>query len=310
MINKLMDMKKEETSFNGFYRGIVKNVDDPLKAGRVKIKIYPMFDGVLDDHLPWAIPADPSFGGTSNVGGINVPIVESHVFVFFENGDFRFPVYFASAPAIKNDIPDTPKLSREDDGTVAAIDAAKSTGVSTASGGTWDEPASAYAAVYPNNRVYRSANGVIIEIDDTTNNVRFHIYHPSGTREEIDNTGNKTEHVAAKKTTVIVGDNNIQVQGNVDLTTGGSWGVNVGTTGKIKTAGTCDIEAGGNTTITVTGDATITASGNAKVNATKFITACPSEFNNGTIPVLIESSPCLILQTPHVAGSTTVKAPV
>ena len=334
MFNKLLDIKKEEMVFNGFYRGIVKNINDPLKAGRIRVKIYPLFENVFDNDLPWAIPADTSFGGAANVGGINVPILESHVFVFFENGDHRFPVYFAAAPAIQNDIPDVPTLSREDDGTVAAINAAKSSAVATASGGSWDEPASAYAAVYPQNRVYRSEKGIIVEIDDTADNIRFHVYHPSGTRTEIDNAGNKVEHIKATKTTVIVGNDNIHVQGNHDTTTDGTHGINIGTNGKIKVGGTYDIDVTGNTTITVagtttinsTGDATvhsdgkaivtsggdteITATGNAKVNATKFITACPSEFNNGTIPVIIESSPCLITQTPHVAGSTTVKAPV
>ena len=119
MFNPLLDTEKEEIKFTGFYRGIVVANDDPLKSGRVRVRVFPMFQDVTDiETLPWAIPADPSFGGYANVGSINVPVVDSHVFVFFENSDFRFPVYFAGAPAIQNDSPDVPTLSREDDGSI------------------------------------------------------------------------------------------------------------------------------------------------------------------------------------------------
>ena len=241
MFNRVFDLEKHTDKFDGFYRGVVIDVSDPKKSGRIRIKVYPMFDGVADGVLPWAIPADSTFGGSANIGSINVPIVGSHVFCFFENGDFRFPVYFASAPAIQNDVPDVPTLSREDDGTVAAINSARSQGVSTAFGGTWNEPVSAYAPVYPQNKVFRTEKGIVIEIDDTTDNVRFHVYHPSGTRFEVDDSGNLTEHVSATKTTVIINDDNVEVKGNQNTTVGSNHGVKVGANGKLVIAGNYDI---------------------------------------------------------------------
>ena len=241
MFNRVFDLEKHTDRFDGFYRGVVIDVADPKESGRIRIKVYPMFESVADDVLPWAIPADSTFGGSANVGSINVPIVGSHVFCFFENGDFRFPVYFASAPAIQNDVPDVPTLSRKDDGTVAAINSARSQGVSTAFGGTWNEPVSAYAAVYPQNKVFRSEKGIVVEIDDTTDNIRFHVYHPSGTRFEVDNTGNLVEHVSATKTTVIINDDNVEVKGNQNTTVSGSHGIKVGTNGKLVIAGNYDI---------------------------------------------------------------------
>jgi type VI secretion system secreted protein VgrG len=266
----MYDISKKRNSinlrFDGIYRGEVVDVEDPLFAARVRVKVHPMFSKIESPTaIPWAVVGDPSFGGIPNFGSIQVPPIGAHVWVFFENGDWRYPVYFAGAPAISDGVPDYPTLSREDDGTVEAINAATSKGVTTASGGSWDEPDSAYAAVYPNNRVFRSQKGILIEIDDTDDNVRFHVYHPSGTRTEVDNDGNTVEHVSAKKTTVIVGDNNIEVQGNQDTTTGGSWGVNVGSSGHIKTSGTMTIDAGGTTEINVTGACTVEASGNCDV---------------------------------------------
>lgn len=243
MYDKAVNSKSFDTRFDGFYRAIVIDNNDPKEAGRVKVKVFPMFNGVSNSDLPWAIPADPSFGGISNRGSINVPDINSHVFVFFENGDHRFPVYFAGAPAIENGEPDVPTLSRKDDGTVQSINSNLSSNVPTASGGSWNEPSSAYNPSYPNNRVFRSKNGVIIEIDDTDGNVRFHIYHPSGTRTEIDNSGNKVEHVNATKTTVVVGDDNIEVKGKHDMTVNGTWGVRILSSGKIVADGTIDITA-------------------------------------------------------------------
>jgi len=271
--NQLVDREKSTDRFDGFYRGVVIDVSDPTESGRIRIKVYPMFEHVDDDVLPWAIPADSTFGGSANVGSAAVPIVNSHVFCFFENGDFRYPVYFASAPAIQNDVPDIPTLSRKDDGTVVAINAARSQNVSDAFGGTWSEPVSAYAATYPKNKVFRSETGIIIEIDDTPNNVRFHVYHPSGTRTEVDNSGNTVEHVAATKTTVIIGDDNIEVKGDQNTTVGGSHGVKVGSNGKVDIIGSYDITVGATCTINVTGNTTLTTplatiNGNVQVNGT------------------------------------------
>ena len=267
MYNQLVDREKSTDRFDGFYRGIVVDVSDPTESGRIRIQVFPMFSGVAADVLPWAIPADSTFGGSANVGSINVPIVDSHVFCFFENGDFRHPVYFASAPAIQNDVPDVPTLSREDDGTVAAINTAASKGVSTAFGGSWDEPDSAYAPVYPKNKVFRSETGIVIEIDDTPDNVRFHVYHPSGTRTEVDNAGNETEHVKATKTTVVIGDDNIEVKGNQNTTTGAEHGVKVGTNGKVDVGSNYDINVGSNCSITTGGTVTISAGGAVTVTA-------------------------------------------
>ena len=258
MHNNLLDNDKKTTTYDGFYRGIVVDTNDPLQSGRIQIRVYPMFKGVLDADLPWAIKADPEFGGAANVGGSRVPEIGAHVYVFFESGDHRYPVYFAGAPAIQAGEPDIPQLSREDDNTVSSINSNRSTGVTTASGGSWSEPQSAYNPTYPHNKVYRSASGVIIEIDDTDGNTRLHLYHPSGTRHETDNSGNLVEHVEATKTTVIVGDDNIHVQGKHDTTVDGSHGIRIGTNGQVT--------VGGNYTITVTGNATVNASGNVVVS--------------------------------------------
>lgn len=257
------------TEFNGFYRGIVVNNNDPLKNGRVRVRIYPMFSGVHADELPWAIYADPNMGGTSNIGSINVPKVNSHVFCFFENGDYRYPVYFSAAPAIENGVPDSPKLARESDTTVTSINTNAQKNVPKASGGSWSEPDSAYATTYPNNAVYRSKSGITIEIDDTPNNVRFHVYHPSGTREEIDNNGNRITHTKGNSYDVVIGNSNVYVKGSDSVTVDGSLDVYCKQVATIKVDGNVNLDVGGNMATTVDGNYDITVTGNYKVVANR-----------------------------------------
>ena len=210
-------MFNEEKLF-GFRRAIVTENNDPKKAGRIRVKVMPEFVGVKDERCPWATMADPSMGGLSNRGGSNIPEKGAHVWVFFENGDHRFPVYFAGAPAMTEEAgADLPKLSRESTSDVDDINRRRMTGVEMAEGGTWDEPESAYQASYPHNHVFRSKAGIVIEMDDTPEGVRLHVLHPSGSRSEIDNDGNKVDHIQGDSTLVVVGAKKVSIDTTLDL---------------------------------------------------------------------------------------------
>ena len=101
-------------------RGLVVDDKDPRDVGRIKVRvkgIYP--DGIPVDDLPWAIPTTAVFrsGGdnsrtsmsddaaiengfaSTGTGGIfSVPRVGNHVWVFFDQGNHMYPVYWAMAP--------------------------------------------------------------------------------------------------------------------------------------------------------------------------------------------------------------------
>lgn len=231
----------DEYQFHGFYRAIVIDNNDPLKSGRVKVKVMPMFGGVNDDALPWAILADASMGNIDS-GHVNIPEINSHVFVFFENGDHRYPVYFASTPSIQNGVPDIPQITREADQSVTNINSNAESGISTAGGGSWNEPNSAHATEYPNNHVIKTKNGLMIELDDTDGQIRLHFYHPSGSREEIDNDGNRVIHTTNNRYTVTISNDMTYVKGNSDETIDGNKGIKVG--------GTLDIVVDGDVNIT------------------------------------------------------------
>lgn len=53
------NFEKPKFTFNGIYRGLVEDNDDPLDAGRVKVRIFGIHDTEKTpiDKLPWAYPA-------------------------------------------------------------------------------------------------------------------------------------------------------------------------------------------------------------------------------------------------------------
>lgn len=74
--------------FYGKYRGLVSDVDDPEKIGRVKAKV-PEVLGDLDS--PWALPCAP-FAGPGE-GLFAIPPVGAGVWIEFEAGDPSRPIW-------------------------------------------------------------------------------------------------------------------------------------------------------------------------------------------------------------------------
>lgn len=81
---------------HGLFAGIVEDTTDPLEMGRCRIRV-PDVDG--DEHstptdlLSWAMPCFPSFS-------FNVPQVGDAVWVTYQGGDTRYPVYLGWFPSI------------------------------------------------------------------------------------------------------------------------------------------------------------------------------------------------------------------
>ena len=109
--NTLEHEQIKTEKYTGFYRGIVVDDEDPDEGGRIKVRVHPMFssEDIKDEDLPWAVPADAIIQGAAiDEGAVTIPHVDSHVFIFFEDGDIYQPVYFAAARSISTE-PDGPK---------------------------------------------------------------------------------------------------------------------------------------------------------------------------------------------------------
>jgi hypothetical protein len=74
--------------------GEVVDIADPLKSGRVKVKVYGKFDQIPTEHIPWAYPANSMTAGSATGGGFfSVPKMGSLVAIRFDNGNIYHPEY-------------------------------------------------------------------------------------------------------------------------------------------------------------------------------------------------------------------------
>ena len=97
-------MEQINTNFSLFYRGVVVDVEDPLRLGRARIRI-PSIHGVNassskyvpDSLLPWATPAIWSSAG-NDMGEFSPPTPGNRVFVTYEGGNSDYPIYFGCIP--------------------------------------------------------------------------------------------------------------------------------------------------------------------------------------------------------------------
>lgn len=79
----------EDTQYFGFYKGIVQDVADPENAGRVMLSVPEIYGDETYDY--WAYPLG-MFAG-KNIGFFAVPNKGDNVWVTFENGDPRYPLW-------------------------------------------------------------------------------------------------------------------------------------------------------------------------------------------------------------------------
>ena len=225
-----------------WFIGVVKNIIDPIKMGRIQVRIHGVhgedLEQVSDDNLPWAQVLTPiTEGGTNGLGNSLGIQINARVFgVFLDGKNSQQPLVLGSIPH-----------SERGSSTVTAAGETTKTEVTTnlmAQGknlittenkpidGNIDEPEHPYAATYPNNKVQVTPRGHVIEIDDTTDAERIHIYHRTGSFIEIHPngdvvthsknawksvTGNDREHVTTDKELVVDNDYTMTIRGNLDI---------------------------------------------------------------------------------------------
>jgi hypothetical protein len=91
---------RERKRFTGRYRGTVAINIDPLKRGRLMVRVP---DVLGNDSCIWAEPASP-LGGTG-MGMSFVPPVNSGVWVEFEQGDINYAVWTGNWRGSTADLP-------------------------------------------------------------------------------------------------------------------------------------------------------------------------------------------------------------
>lgn len=119
----------EKKYYNGIYRGVVMDINDPLKLGRCKIRV-PSIHGNLQGSdinlLPWARYISPLPTG-SNKGMYILPEINDVVWLFFEGGDKSYPVYIGSSYGVVNEQNEAPISDNDDINSTEVLYSSKDT---------------------------------------------------------------------------------------------------------------------------------------------------------------------------------------
>lgn len=267
MLNEMKDNPNDYLGKMDFvwWHGVVEDIDDPLKIGRCKVRIYGFHTDskelIPTESLPWATVIQPiTSAAISGKGRSPTGILRgSWVVGFFRDGPhaqepiimgtvagYPFPdeygnykdselgfydpsgIYPLDSYAGEQD---TNRLARAEnlENTILKVKAdSRIPKIPTAITGEWAEPNSAYGATYPYNHVQETESGHIIEIDDTPSNERLHRYHKAGTFEEIGATGSRVTKIVGDDYEIVIGSKSAVVKGNVVYTNEGKAQFKVG----------------------------------------------------------------------------------
>ena len=220
--------------------GKVEYILDPLKLGRVKIRVLGFHDNrtngaykIATKDLPWSqvmMPANtPAINGIGS--SVNLLVGTLVAGEFLDNTQQEF-IVIGTLPTKTNGVADN-------SGRTDGIDknAAKPT--------TSLQPPSTFKPVYPHNNVMETESGHIKEYDDTPSAERILERHMSGTHYELSPNGSKTEIITRDNYRLVVGHDTLEVYGNV----------------KVIISGHADVAVAGNLTASVAGNISADAKG-------------------------------------------------
>lgn len=234
-----------------WFMGIVEDILDPEKLGRVKVRILNLEEKgeVTTDELLWCWAIVPIHSASLHAEVVEDAVIDpgpkavgwsptgleknSYVFGFFVDGEemnhpFIFGSYHKLSLPDKNACPDgalhdVSPLARGEQTMFKHYDKGdlmvKSFAplVVDASGGYIEEPLTAYKAEYPFNKTFTTNKGHAIEIDDTPGEERLHVYHRKGTYTEINKDGRRVQKIVADDYEIICQDKKLLVKGNLTI---------------------------------------------------------------------------------------------
>lgn len=101
-----------DTRYAFLYDGVVTDRKDPMKLGRVKVRV----PGLLDPDSPWCFPAGMPGAGGHQRGMKWVPPVGAEVVIFFRGGDPNQPRYMTGHYGMPGNVPEVPADANVDGG--------------------------------------------------------------------------------------------------------------------------------------------------------------------------------------------------
>ena len=235
----------EDFRLNGMFRAVVEDNKDPLKQGRVRLRILgvhsPLVTEMKTEKLPWAEQAYSLFNaGESGFGVSSIPLQGTWVWVFFERGEHTRPVYFASIKGQTDEKPNETYMFRDPDEEHPKsqrlgepdinrfarneelnqtlekeildnrdIVTGSTDSVSSANVDMQEPKPTANKVEYTKNNVIETTSGHILEIDDTPENERIRIIHKSGSYMEMKPDGSFVTRSQSGKENYIILEGNL-----------------------------------------------------------------------------------------------------
>jgi|11_taG_2_1085331.scaffolds.fasta_scaffold13335_2 hypothetical protein len=240
-----------------WFTGVVEDVNDPEEMGRYRVRCFGYHTedkgNIETEDLPWANVMMPvTSASTSGIGYSATGLVQgSWVIGFFRDGlNLQDPVIMGSIPSMFEarpeysegfsdpdqvypledtlSKPDTPQPARKDykDSAVyTSKDSRSSISVTpTGDGTSWSLPSLTdnVVPIYPNNHVYQSESGHVLEFDDTSGKERISVFHKSGSFDEVNATGDRSVVIVGDSYEVVIKNKNIYITGDLNLNVDGN----------------------------------------------------------------------------------------
>ena len=98
-----------DPKFHGFYDGVVVDNRDPLRVGRVRVRI----PGLVEPFSSWALPMANPGGGSDSVGFYFPPKIGAEVGVMFKLGDIDRPRFWIGTWGAPGGQPESPSFVRD-----------------------------------------------------------------------------------------------------------------------------------------------------------------------------------------------------
>ena len=136
-----------------------------------------------------------------------------------------------------------------------------------ANGGNFNQPSSPYNAQYPYNQVYQSEAGHVLEFDSTPGSERIHLFHKTGTFQEIDENGTMVTRVKGDNYEIIDRNGNIYIKGEANLTIDGALNLKVDNATNIEISGSTLINIYDNANINISGSCNLATRGDFNLRA-------------------------------------------
>lgn len=96
--------QQESTLINRMFKALVINNNDPLKIGRIKVRVNGIHDNLSDEMLPWSMSCTAQFGSGIGTNGLNIPEVGTYVWLLFCSNDLYSSLYFGGANQITSSV--------------------------------------------------------------------------------------------------------------------------------------------------------------------------------------------------------------